>query len=346
MRFRDHSIHCFVVLLAALMSGCSTVNIRESLLWNNREEPTPTSRILAIWSDTVLTSPGTAPMRGFGGRVFFYSDDEPDPIQVDGSVTVYAFDAQRTDQTNVAPEKKFVFPASNLSGHYSKCALGHSYSFWLPWDKVGGPTRQISLIVRFEGTDGSVVMSDASRKLLPGIASPSLESRTTITSSQETVKQIGYAAPLSKPTDVETIHLNPSMSARLRRAGDTYPSQHNAAQIQHLQAIQQMQVGARENRQAPATCRHQHDVESSLTRGATQWVPTSQAEQAGLPEVNSPSAGPADPQIAAGYQPPRSQAPFARTARRIDSVDPIRQSLGSPQYGRPLVQRPGTPAGY
>lgn len=360
MRTRhSRSIHCLAVSLAALLAGCSTLEIRESLPWEKEAAPPRASRILAIWSDTVLNSPGKPAKRGFGGRIFFYGDGESDPIEVDGSVTVYAFDAQEFDQTNVAPEKKFVFPAKNLARHYSTCSLGHSYSFWLPWDKVGGPTRQISLIVRYEGADGTVVLSDASRKLLPGVGSNMPLERTAVSSSQETVQQIGYAVPSAKPANSDTIRLNPSMSARLRRAGETSHVQRNADQQEkHFQAIQRM-IDAAQGGITPFSPTSHDGAQANLpnvvmpSRSAlnAHVGDPAQAGSARLPSASAPrdvyqatsTGGPDRPQSVARYRPTRSQVPFAGTAQQIGAVGQNRPSLGSRQYDRPPIQRPGTP---
>jgi hypothetical protein len=50
----------------------------------------------------------------------------------------------------------------------SKSELGPSYSFWLPWDEVGGPQTEISLIARFEPNGGSIVIGEQTKHLLPG----------------------------------------------------------------------------------------------------------------------------------------------------------------------------------
>ena len=94
-------------------------------------------------------------MRGFGARIYFYEQDAQEPIKVDGTLVVYAFDATNVSQMP-KPEKKYVFTAEQFAKHYSKTSLGHSYSIWLPWDEVGGVTRQLSLVTRFEGREGRV----------------------------------------------------------------------------------------------------------------------------------------------------------------------------------------------
>lgn len=125
-------------------------------------------RVLAIWTDAVHHRKGQPAERGFGGRIVFYKEGDGEPIQVDGTLTIYAFGDEDGNQSK-RPETKFVFGPDQLKQHYSKCGLGDSYSVWLPWDQVGGPTRQISLITRFEGRNGGTVISEPARKLLPGV---------------------------------------------------------------------------------------------------------------------------------------------------------------------------------
>ncbi len=154
----------------ALASGCAKFDIRRNIPWgegaNGRvDEP---FRIVAVWTDTVLSQSGKAPHRGFGGRVMFYGENQTDPAKVEGSLVVYAFDETSRDPMNVKPDRKFVFSADQLEKQYSKTKLGHSYSFWLPWDEVGGPQRQISLICRFVPKKGGALVSEQTKHILPG----------------------------------------------------------------------------------------------------------------------------------------------------------------------------------
>lgn len=126
------------------------------------------SRVVAVWVDTVMYTTGEVPVRGFGGRLMFYTPKGEKPIKVEGDLVVYAFDEVGRDPRHVAPDKKYVFTAEQLAGHYSKGELGHSYSVWLPWDQAGGSQREISLIVRFIPKGGTVIVGDPTRHILPG----------------------------------------------------------------------------------------------------------------------------------------------------------------------------------
>lgn len=155
-------------------TGCSSLTTTQTdskpWPWSQTEaEPKLPARILTIWTDAVHHQSGQKAQRGFGGRVVFYAEANGDPIRVDGKLTIYVFpDEPGTD--GAVPERKFVFGADELQRHYSKSSLGDSYSVWLPWDAVGGPSRQLTLIARFDGTAGGTVMSEPAKKMLPGVA--------------------------------------------------------------------------------------------------------------------------------------------------------------------------------
>ena len=102
-----------------------------------------------------MTQTGKTPQRGFGGRVMFYGKDGNDPILVDGQFVVYAFDETNREPTDNKPTRRYVFPPDQVAIRMSKSELGAGYSFWLPWDEVGGPQTNISLICRFEPKKGA-----------------------------------------------------------------------------------------------------------------------------------------------------------------------------------------------
>ncbi|HEX4412954.1 MAG TPA: hypothetical protein VH107_04945 [Lacipirellulaceae bacterium] len=125
-------------------------------------------KMVCTWTDTVMTTAGQKPQRGFGGRIMFYEKDEKKPILVDGQLVVYAFDETGRAQTDNKPTRRYVFPTEQVPLHMSKSELGASYSFWLPWDEAGGPRTEVGLICRFEPKGGAVVTSEQAKQTLPG----------------------------------------------------------------------------------------------------------------------------------------------------------------------------------
>jgi hypothetical protein len=157
--------------LAIMFSGgCASFDLSKRIPWGAGEDGKPAApmRLMAVWTDTTMTSPGKPAMRGMGGRIVFY-DQANEPVKVKGTLVVYAFNETDRDPTNVTPDRKYVFLPADFEKHYSKGRLGHSYSFWLPWDQVGGKQAAISLIARFQPEKGGEIIGEQTKHLLPGL---------------------------------------------------------------------------------------------------------------------------------------------------------------------------------
>jgi len=184
----------FLLLFAtALPIGCQFAPKKVPSSWNWGEEETPVvpDRILAIWTDTVLRQPNQPGVRGFGGRVFFYEKDQNDPIEVDGKLVVFVFDAEDQDPENQKPLRKYVIEADDFKKHMSKTSIGPAYSVWLPWGDVKGPTMKLSIIARYEGRKGGTTLSDPTIKLLPGVESKSRKSSSSPSDKHSPAENLG-----------------------------------------------------------------------------------------------------------------------------------------------------------
>jgi len=150
--------------------GCATFDLRKDIPWPMGDDPdfTAPTKVVAIWTETVLQRPGRPSTRGFGGRLMFYNSQDTEPLKVDGGLVIYGFDEQGRKPNDVKPDRKFVFTRDQLPEHYSKSKIGHSYSVWVPWDKAGGPKREISLIVRFTPAEGTAIVGEQTRHVLAG----------------------------------------------------------------------------------------------------------------------------------------------------------------------------------
>lgn len=171
-----------ILLISILVCGCQPLMNKKSMIpWGSKKNETKVvpDRILAVWTDTVLHQQGQTGVRGFGGRVYFYEKDKTDPIEVDGSLAVYAFNAEDDAIDSQKPLRKFVFTPEQLASHMSKTSIGPSYSIWLPWSSVSDPPQKLSLITRFEGVDGGTTISDPVIKLLPGIVKKSSSEKSS-----------------------------------------------------------------------------------------------------------------------------------------------------------------------
>lgn len=170
-----------VVLVTTLFgsAGCAKMSWKPSKIfsldstWPFRDDDEPRegipARMVCTWSDTIMSQPGKASQRGFGGRILFYEPEEKNPILVDGQLVVYAFDESGREPTDNKPTRRYVFPPEQVQLHMSKSELGASYSFFLPWDEGGGgPRTEVSLICRFEPKGGAVISGEQTRLVLPG----------------------------------------------------------------------------------------------------------------------------------------------------------------------------------
>jgi hypothetical protein len=170
-----HSKSALLFALLLLTAGCQNFRLADSLPWSDKnsfKEPKgrDADRMVAVWTDTTYYHPGKAPTRGFGGRVYFY-DTSGEAMPVDGQLVVYAYDetgAKKVHQHSEEPDRKYVFTAEQFKRFQSESPLGVSYSIWLPWDKQGGPTKEITLLPMLTSATGKVVRGEQSLNVLPG----------------------------------------------------------------------------------------------------------------------------------------------------------------------------------
>lgn len=198
------SLLATVLTIAFFSCGCSmmnsNINMSSLSLPGRKKEPEYQipRQMVPVWSDAVLHQSGEPATRGFGGRLMFYGVDKHKPIQVEGVLVVYAWDDDKGNLQR-APDRKYVFPKEDLQKHYSASRLGHSYSFWLPWDEAGGAMGKMSLICRFVSGDGTELTSNPANVVLPGPgeSSPFYDEvagrdRNTQSRSDSMIQRTGY----------------------------------------------------------------------------------------------------------------------------------------------------------
>ena len=154
--------------LTMLQAGCTLLTTSQlPFVGAKKPEFESPRQVVPVWSDTVLHQPDSAATRGFGGRLMFYGQDKHKPIRVEGSLIVYAWDDSKGSMER-APDRKYVFPAETFQNHYSESRLGHSYSFWVPWDAAGGPLQRLTLISRFLSKEGTELTGAPAHVVLQG----------------------------------------------------------------------------------------------------------------------------------------------------------------------------------
>ena len=224
-----HAVAAAVLL--GISAGRTEKQLSDGFSWNRRgEEPRVPQRMTIVRDYTVLRQARRPGVSGFGGRIMFYTAGGKKPVKVDGALTVAAFDATVEDPARIKPEKKFIFTSEDLPRHYSKSDLGHSYSFWVPWDEVGGARRRLALIARFEASTGEVIVSDTSSHILHGFATaprlPANLAHGRTATADTMVEPVLHEAPLGaayakprKQMTTSTIELTPSFTQQIIAAG-------------------------------------------------------------------------------------------------------------------------------
>ena len=316
-------------VVLATVGGCAQLDVGQPFSWpfGSDDEPGMPDKTVAIWSDTVLYRPNRPATRGFGGRLMFYNEEEEKPIKVDGTLVVYAFDEEGRHPDDVKPDRKFVFTPEQFAEHYSKSDIGHSYSIWLPWDEVGGPQKEISLIARFTPREGGLVIGKQSRYLLPGRKPISTPESGEWNQQQVAgrfdgangARHVSYDAPLSMgpPADIQ----NERRSQRMQIATISVPPRFNRKAL----AVRGLQSPARRplHDRLPAT-----EPVQPPGRLPPGRLPGEASTRSAYPY---PAAAPQSPRaVEGGVAPVTSREPSNRSSRARRLVP-----------GAPYARRPG-----
>jgi hypothetical protein len=170
------------LILAALTSstvGCAGFDLKKAIPWQDKKEEEEVfeepQRVVSIWNENTLHhSTGEASSRGFGGRIMFYGKNKEVPIKAKGDLIVYAYDeteaVMRGEPASATskPTCRFKFTADKFQDHLRESSAGHAYDFWIPWDKVGGEKRIISLAPVLVLPNGKTIPGEPKQCVLVG----------------------------------------------------------------------------------------------------------------------------------------------------------------------------------
>ena len=190
-----------LIVAVTFLTGCqmpktvSELNIKPFKTSTPEIEYGQPLRMAIIWKESAVNAAGKKPVRGFGGRVYFY-DEENETIRVDGDLTVYAFDDTNDHAVKARqPDRKYVFRAGELQRHYGQTGLGDSYNIWIPWDEVGGERKTISLVPVFKPVNGMIPKSDQSIAILSGTTSDEEREFLRRDGMEQVVKPVSMTVP-------------------------------------------------------------------------------------------------------------------------------------------------------
>lgn len=220
----------FLVLISLVsITGCASLELDgytskvtgEKVVpwWKKKDDLPPIkkpSKLVAIWTNSVFNEVGQESKRGLGGRVYFY-DDKHQPVRVDGKMTVFLYDdSDPTNPKELEASRQVEFTKEEVARNYTPSEFGPSYSFWVPWDNVGGQRVKLSVIPVFTSADGEMLAGDQARSLLPG------REPTQLVKDKKDggVVPVSYAGEAESETGLQlrstTIKVPPSVQQRLR----------------------------------------------------------------------------------------------------------------------------------
>lgn len=172
-----------VVPMLVLMAGCASGNL---LHLGKAEGPkaspkTPVVKVLALWQPGDGIGLEETSCRGFGGQIYFFTQESNLPASVDGSVRVFLFDDNGSPDEQAKPLHQFEFSSEAWDTHRYENKLGTVYSVFIPYTRKGAQQAECSLQVRFTPKNGPVVHSEMTKLTLPGTSRPKGPDSETIT---------------------------------------------------------------------------------------------------------------------------------------------------------------------
>ncbi|GAB6166439.1 hypothetical protein JCM19992_24390 [Thermostilla marina] len=348
----------FVAAWACLLVGCKTFDMSRPIPWKMANDDQEVAEVVVFWTNAIIERAGAPPLRGFGGRVYFYPADSERSIEVTGTLVVYAFDdSQQKTGTPPVPLRKYVFTPEQLKSTLSESKLGPSYNLLIPWDDMFGDSHKLSLICRYIPPQGPSVVSEQARVFLPGTLKQKDEEKGVADKDSGTspVRQVGYEAPfddedkpvvdiVSRPHDsTENSAVAPQSTSKKRKRGIetlTIPLTHTLSRQLEVdpeeyarrlaeRSDQRLRQTASENTEAPRvtpvdrsqpsqSAQQQNGVESSFDNSLGRFWETNAIER---PAPASRAIANLPPPQVSRFAPPGSPAPIRPTVPPANGRD-------------------------
>lgn len=148
--------------LCMLLDGCSTTGLLKLAKHDfPKSGPTnPVVQVMALWQPAQGMGLNNTMGRGFAGQVYFITQQEEIPAQVEGTVRIYVFDDQGPVEEQAKPIHQFDFPAEAWQAHMQVGKLGPTYSVFIPYTRKGRHEAHCSLRLRFMPKIGPTIYSE------------------------------------------------------------------------------------------------------------------------------------------------------------------------------------------
>jgi hypothetical protein len=179
-------------LVLLCTTGCvTTLGPHLPWSWGDRPPRGEVAQVVALWADGIDVQPdpmcGGRPTPGLAGRVFLF-DAQMSGVEADGMVSVYLYDDAQPPTDQPLPREVWNIDPMSLQRVLKKDGLGWGYSLWLPWSNYRPEIRNVTLVVRYQSSQGKELWSGAMTAAMrdaAGIKTPSqLQAQTRVVEDQ------------------------------------------------------------------------------------------------------------------------------------------------------------------
>jgi hypothetical protein len=99
-----------LLLLLLAVPGCASIPFfGKTAKFERADAKNPAVEVLALWQAAEGPGPQGVPIRGFAGQVYFFTQNKPAPVLVDGKVRIYVFDDRGSTKEQARPIGEFDF---------------------------------------------------------------------------------------------------------------------------------------------------------------------------------------------------------------------------------------------
>lgn len=182
---------CFALSVVCSAIGCAN----GQLMGFGNQSPKATLRnpvvqMLALWQPGDGIGLDDKSSRGFSGQVYFFTQNKDFPAIVDGTVRVYVFDNQGTEEEQGKPLHQFEFPPEAWDTHRFDSKLGTVYNVFVPYPRKGGHEAECTLQVRFTPRSGPTVYTEMTKIVLPGMKQSKKNQDASETGSANSTEEV------------------------------------------------------------------------------------------------------------------------------------------------------------
>lgn len=217
-------------LCLTILSGCQSLDMGVMRPGRSIPEATPRDpvrEVVCLWEPGEGLGLDGQPARGFAGQMLFFTAGNPDPVRVDGDVSIFVFDNLGTVEEQAKPIHQFDFSSEAWNTYLRDTNVGAAYQLFIPYTRKGGYSADCVLRVRVTPENGLPVYSKMSTIHLSGLRRPdeSTPSRNAQVDSSAAEQPDSDRQPaledLAMPIDMTDITNQQPASLSLQRPAPT-----------------------------------------------------------------------------------------------------------------------------